>query len=55
MAIFEQLNLPFLIGAIGILLFFLWLGKHAERMDKKRENIKKAQVMREKLQKMKNI
>lgn len=54
MAIFELLNLPLLIGGIGTVLFFIWLGKHAERMDKKRENIKKSQSMRKKLQKMKS-
>jgi hypothetical protein len=54
MVIFELLNLPLLIGAIVMLLFFIWLAKHAERMDKKRENIKKSQSMRKKLQKMKS-
>lgn len=49
MAIFELLNLPLLIGGIGTVLFFIWLGKHAERMDKKRENIKKVSEYEEKI------
>lgn len=37
MGIIGIINVPLLIGAIGILLFFLWLGRYAEKIDKNRE------------------
>lgn len=43
MGIIEIINVPLLIGAIGILIFFIWLGRYAERMDEKRDNIEKSQ------------
>lgn len=37
MGIIEIINVPLLLGAFGILLFFIWLGKYADRIDKKRK------------------
>ncbi|MCB2425777.1 hypothetical protein [Methylophaga pinxianii] len=54
MGIIGIINVPFLIGAIGTLLFFIWLGRYAERIDKKRKKppqrtmYRKLKVLREK-------
>ncbi len=37
MGIIEIINVPLLLGAFGILLFFIWLGRYADRIDKKRK------------------
>lgn len=52
MVAFGVINIPLVIGGIGTLLFFIWLGKYAERTDKKRER-KNSKSMRKKWQKMK--
>jgi hypothetical protein len=41
MGIIEIINVPLLLGAFGILLFFIWLGRYAERVDKKRKKAPK--------------
>lgn len=54
MGIIEIINVPLVIGLIGTLLFFIWLGRYAERVEKKRDNApqrtmnRKLKVLRQK-------
>lgn len=47
MGIIGIINIPLLIGAIGILLFFIWLGRYAERMDEQRDEIQSSKNIKD--------
>lgn len=48
MTLFGIINIPLVIGGISILLFFIWLGRHADAVDKKRKKTKRCKCHEDK-------